>query len=114
MEFRNTAWYTDEIFALLGEYNVAFCIYELDHHISPLEVTADFVYIRLHGPEGKYQGSYTSRQLSTWAKRCRAWQASGKEVFIYFDNDQEGYAAFNAQTLQKLLNKNSRKHIEKV
>jgi uncharacterized protein YecE (DUF72 family) len=104
-EFRNAAWYTNDVYDLLQKYKAAFCIYELDHHLSPLKTTADFVYIRLHGPEGKYQGSYSNKQLSNWAKRCRAWQTEGKEVFIYFDNDQEGYAAFNAQTLQNILNK---------
>ncbi len=34
-----------------------------------------------------------------WAKRCKEWQKEGKDVFVYFDNDQNGYAAFNAMTL---------------
>lgn len=117
-EFRNITWYTDEVYALLRTYNAAFCIYELDHHLSPLELTADFVYVRLHGPQGKYQGSYSKKQLNSWAKRCKTWQAAGKEVFIYFDNDQEGYAAFNAQTLQELLripdSSPEKKHVPKT
>jgi len=99
-EFRNHTWYDESVYELLKQHNCAFCIYELDHHLSPLKVTADFVYVRLHGPEGKYQGSYTKRQLSTWAKRMKQWSDSGKDVFFYFDNDQEGYAGFNAETLQ--------------
>jgi uncharacterized protein YecE (DUF72 family) len=102
-EFRNHTWYDEAVYDLLQQYNCAFCIYELDHHTSPLKVTADFVYVRLHGPKGKYQGSYTKRQLATWMKRCKQWNESGKEVFVYFDNDQEGYAAFNALTLQESL-----------
>lgn len=102
-EFRNTTWYDKSIYDLLKQHNCAFCIYELDHHLSPLEVTADFVYVRLHGPEGKYQGSYTKKQLSVWAKRCMQWRKSRRDVFVYFDNDQEGYAAFNASTLKQLL-----------
>jgi uncharacterized protein YecE (DUF72 family) len=105
-EFRNKTWYTEDVYALLRKYNCAFCIYELDRHLSPLEVTTDFVYVRLHGPAGKYQGSYTKRQLSSWAKTCAAWKQNHKDVYIYFDNDQEGYAAFNARTLQALLDKN--------
>ncbi|MGN6645282.1 MAG: DUF72 domain-containing protein [Cytophaga sp.] len=104
-EFRNTSWYTEEVYTLLRKYNCAFCIYELDRHTSPMEVTTDFVYVRLHGPAGKYQGSYSKRQLNSWAKKCINWQQNHKNVFIYFDNDQEGYAAFNAQTLQQLLDK---------
>jgi uncharacterized protein YecE (DUF72 family) len=102
-EFRNSTWYTNEVLELLRKYNCAFCIYELAGHTSPLNVTADFVYVRLHGPGEKYQGSYTKDQLKDWAARCRKWQKAGKDVFVYFDNDQRGYAAFNAETLIKLL-----------
>ncbi|OYQ39550.1 hypothetical protein CHU92_04660 [Flavobacterium cyanobacteriorum] len=102
-EFRNATWYTGEVFSLLKQHNCAFCIYELAGHISPLEVTADFIYIRLHGPGGKYQGSYSEEALQWWAASCKSWSASGKDVYIYFDNDQEGYAAFNALRLMELV-----------
>jgi uncharacterized protein YecE (DUF72 family) len=97
-EFRNESWYTPEIYTLLKKYNCAFCIYELDGFQTPLEVTADFVYVRLHGPGRKYQGSYDRAALKLWAARCREWQKSG-DVFLYFDNDEKGYAAFNAESL---------------
>jgi uncharacterized protein YecE (DUF72 family) len=102
-EFRNSTWYADEVIALLKKYNCAFCIYELAGHLSPAHVTADFVYVRLHGPGNKYQGSYTRRQLEDWAEQCQTWRRQGLDVFVYFDNDQEGYAAFNAVTLKELL-----------
>jgi uncharacterized protein YecE (DUF72 family) len=102
-EFRNHTWYNEKVYELLRKYNCSFCIYELEHHLSPLITTADFVYVRLHGPEGKYTGSYSNAQLKRWAKRCREWSAQRKDVYVYFDNDQFGYAAFNAQTLQKFL-----------
>jgi len=102
-EFREPGWYAPEVYDLLRQYNCAFCIYELAHHLSPLEVTADFIYIRLHGPGEKYQGSYPDAVLKKWATRCRAWQKKGKDIYVYFDNDQAGYAAFNARRLKKLL-----------
>jgi uncharacterized protein YecE (DUF72 family) len=104
-EFRNQTWYNEKVYALLKKYSCSFCIYELEHHLSPVITTADFVYVRLHGPGSKYAGSYTAKQLSKWANYCREWQRLGKDVYIYFDNDQLGYAAFNAQTLQKLVSK---------
>ncbi len=58
-EFRDQSWYSPEVYALLQHHGHAFCIYDLGGHLSPLEVTADFVYVRLHGPEGKYDGSYS-------------------------------------------------------
>ena len=102
-EFRNHTWYDESIYELLREHNCAFCIYELEHHLSPIEVTADFVYIRLHGPSNKYQGSYSNEILDEWAGRCKQWQKEGRDVYVYFDNDQEGYAAFNAKTLEEKL-----------
>lgn len=102
-EFRDPTWYSPDIYELLKAANCAFCIYELAGHQSPMEITADFVYIRLHGPGGKYQGRYTPSQLQAWARRCRHWMAEGKDVYVYFDNDQAGYAAFNAAELQDML-----------
>jgi uncharacterized protein YecE (DUF72 family) len=102
-EFRDHTWYTQEVYDVLRVHNCAFCIYELAGHTSPVEVTADFVYIRLHGPGDKYQGNYTSVALKKWASKCTAWTKDKKDVYIYFDNDQQGYAAFNAQQLQKIV-----------
>jgi uncharacterized protein YecE (DUF72 family) len=101
-EFRNSTWYEPEIFSMLGKYNRAFCIYELAGHLSPIAVTSDFVYVRLHGPGDKYQGSYTDKALKKWANYCREWVAEGKDVFIYFDNDQAAFAAYNAIRLKEL------------
>jgi uncharacterized protein YecE (DUF72 family) len=103
-EFRNETWYNEAVYRLLEEYNAAFCIYELAGHISPIKVTADFVYVRLHGPSpNKYQGSYTRASLKKWARQCIEWQSQKKDVYVYFDNDQKGYAAFNALTLKTSL-----------
>jgi uncharacterized protein YecE (DUF72 family) len=101
-EFRNSDWYQKEIYLLLQKYNCAFCIYELAGHYSPVEVTADFVYIRLHGPGKKYQGSYSDEALKDWAVQCEKWLQT-KDVFVYFDNDEKGYAAFNAIRLKELI-----------
>ena len=103
-EFRNQTWYNDDVYAILEKHNAAFCIYELEHQLSPLQVTADFVYVRLHGPGKKYQGTYTNAVLNTWASRCTKWRDEKKQVFVYFDNDQEGYAVRNALTLYQLVN----------
>ena len=55
----------------------ALCLYEFAGREAPLEVTADFVYIRLHGPDGPYQGSYGDAALGTWAERIRGWAERG-------------------------------------
>jgi len=104
-EFRNSSWYCEEVYTLLKQYNCAFCMYELAGHHSPEMVTADFVYVRLHGPSAnKYQGSYHKQALHQWASKCKIWISKRKEVYVYFDNDQQGFAAANAITLMELTN----------
>ena len=66
-EFRNPSWFDEEIFRLLNHYRAAFCIYDLNQELSPKEITTDFIYIRLHGPDGAYKGQYSIQTLSGWA-----------------------------------------------
>jgi len=103
LEMRDRSWINDEALGLLARQGAAFCIYELAGYLSPLEVTADFVYIRLHGPGGPYQGQYADETLAGWARAIVAWSRKGREVFCYFDNDEAGYAAKDAGRLQKLV-----------
>jgi len=102
-EFRDTSWHNNEVYEMLKNHNCAFCIFDLDRQLSPLEVTADFVYIRLHGPAGKYSGSYSDDELVDWADKCRNWSAEGKDVFVYFDNDIGGHAPHDALRLVNLV-----------
>jgi len=102
-EFRDPTWIRTETLEVLGRYGAAFCIYELAGFLSPKEVTADFVYVRLHGPKGPYQGKYSSRILAGWAEAFSAWAKEGKEIFCYFDNDEAGYAALDALELQGMI-----------
>jgi uncharacterized protein YecE (DUF72 family) len=105
-EFRDQTWYDASVYKILEKHKCAFCIYELAGHLSPLRVTANFVYIRLHGPGNKYQGSYPDAVLQKWATRIQHWLKERKSVYVYFDNDQLGYSAFNAQKLITILAKN--------
>ncbi|HYR27864.1 MAG TPA: DUF72 domain-containing protein [Thermoanaerobaculia bacterium] len=103
-ELRNETWMTDRVLELLQKYNAAFCIYELAGYHSPIELTADWTYIRLHGPTSfKYQGSYSDAQMEEWADRIRGWSRKLKAVYVYFDNDDSAYAVDNALTLKKML-----------
>lgn len=102
-EFREESWHQAEVYDLLRAHNAAYCIYELDGFQTPFEVTADFTYVRLHGPGGKYQGSYTGKVLRAWAERIMEWRRSLKGVYVYFDNDQEAFAARNALELKRLV-----------
>lgn len=104
-EFRNKTWWNDEAYRILEDYNISFCQFQLAGVITPKVVTSDLVYIRLHGPTShKYQGSYTNETLAEWADQFKKWQKDGREVYCYFDNDDSGYAAWNALVLDNMVN----------
>jgi uncharacterized protein YecE (DUF72 family) len=102
-EFRDESWFDDRVYAVLCEKGAAFCTYELEGNLSPKAVTADFVYIRLHGPGAAYEGQYNAQTLAGWAGAISAWRNEQKDVYCYFDNDQAGFAAQDAMKLQDML-----------
>jgi len=102
-EFRDPAWFEPPILEMLAAHDAALCLYEFAGQEAPLEVTAGFVYIRLHGPGGPYQGSYDDAALATWARRIRAWTRKGLDVYCYFDNDDSAFAPRNALSLKELV-----------
>ena len=102
-EFRDPSWHDDRVLELLAGRGAAFCIFDLAGKRSPVEVTADFAYLRLHGPGGPYQGSYDGRALSGWARRMCGWSEAGKDVYCYFDNDEKAYAPRDALRLREMV-----------
>ncbi len=103
-EFRDVTWHNSTIYELLRRYNAAFCIYELAGFEAAPEITADFTYVRLHGPlANAYQGRYTRQRLTSWARRIKRWRGTLKDIYVYFDNDQQGFAAINALELKKMV-----------
>jgi uncharacterized protein YecE (DUF72 family) len=103
LEFRHPSWYTPKILRLLSEENISLCI--SDHHDAPApwRRTADFVYVRGHGPGGRYKGHYPAGTLSNWSRRIRSWNRQGRDVYVYFDNDQKSAAPADALKLRLLL-----------
>ena len=103
VEFRDPSWFSPQIYELLARHTVAFCIFDLDKRVSPMQVPADFAYIRLHGPLGPYQGRYDDRALHDWAESITRWRLAGRDVFCYFDNDEAAHAVQDAQCLLAML-----------
>ena len=70
-----------------------------------LRATADFVFVRLHGPdhEHMYAGSYSEDDLRWWADRIGEWRSQGRDVYAYFNNDGYGHAVRNALRLKELV-----------
>jgi uncharacterized protein YecE (DUF72 family) len=59
--------------------------------------------VRLHGPDGPYQGRYGARRLAGWAGAFSTWLKQGLDVYCYFDNDEAGYAVQDALKLQQMM-----------
>jgi uncharacterized protein YecE (DUF72 family) len=106
---------TDAVYEVLRKHNAAFCIYELAGYQSPMEITASWTYVRLHGPtQHKYQGSYSDAQLEGWAERIESWKRTMEAIYVYFDNDDSAYAVNNALTLKGLIPGASRRRVRKI
>jgi uncharacterized protein YecE (DUF72 family) len=102
-EFRHPSWYVPKILRMLAERNISLCI--SDHHDAPApwERTTDFVYLRGHGPSGRYEGRYSRATLAAWRKSIQLWQQSDCDVYVYFDNDQKSAAPMDTLALLGLL-----------
>jgi uncharacterized protein YecE (DUF72 family) len=100
VEFRDSRWLCPEVFAILERHRAALCIHDMieDH---PRTVTATWTYLRYHGEH--YGGSYTPQRLAADARWIRNQLASGKDVYVYFNNDAQGYAVRNAADLKRRL-----------
>jgi len=102
-EFRHPSWYQPRIMKLLSKRNISLCLSDHRDAPAPWKRSADFVYIRGHGPGGHYKGHYRPDTLAEWARRIKSWKRQGCDVFIYFDNDQKSAAPADAMKLRQLL-----------
>ncbi len=100
-EFRCKDWFNDEILATLHEGGAGFCVHDITEG-CPTTATASFAYLRLHGGE-TYAGKYDKRVLGRWSEQIEAWLDDGLDVFVYFNNDIEGYAVINATDLIEMV-----------
>jgi uncharacterized protein YecE (DUF72 family) len=105
VECRHPSWHQDAVFDLLEQYGAAYCVMSGAHLPCILRATAHFVYVRLHGPDPQhlYSGSYTEQDLRWWAARIQEWDHQGRDVYVYFNNDGQGHAVYNADTLTWLV-----------
>jgi len=102
-EFRHASWFCKEVYDLLRQYNSALCIADSPEFPMVIQRTADFSYFRLHGSTMLYRSQYSSEELKIWAERIKRILDEGADVYVYFDNDAEGYAVMNALELVSLL-----------
>ena len=103
VEFRHVSWYHDSVFRLMEEFNASMVVHDLPKSSPPFdEYTSETVYLRFHGPGGRYRGSYTEDFLREYAEYIREWQLENKIIYAYFNNTM-GDALKNLQTLNGFL-----------
>ncbi len=102
-EFRHSSWFTDDVFQVLKEHNIALCIAHSKVWPCVEEITANFLYLRFHGGEILYGSEYSLEELKNWSEKIKKWMGGKEALFAYFNNDFGGFAVKNALMLKKLL-----------
>lgn len=87
IEFRSKTWYTGETYELLDHYGASLVHQDMPKSKNEIiNKAAGFVYIRFHGVNGDYKGSYTDDQLGSQSQKIQHWLNEGKDVYVYFNN----------------------------
>jgi len=103
VEFRNDSWYREETLILLKSYGMHLVIHDKDTLGMRLQYTdTKIIYMRFHGPDGDYRGSYSDSVLKEYSTYINGWIAEEKEVYTYFNNTI-GAAIENLNTLAKYI-----------
>jgi uncharacterized protein YecE (DUF72 family) len=105
-EVRHESYFTDEFYDLLRAHGCAFVVADTaGRYPYAEEVTADFVYVRLHGSQELYVSGYTDAELDAWAARVAGWRNGRRDVYVYFDNDAKVHAPFDAIRLRERVDR---------
>ncbi len=103
-EFRHKSWCKSMVYEILQKYSAAWVIADSPRYPKAEVVTADFVYIRMHGSEKLFSSKYNSEQLKDLANKMKEWNSKGLHIYTYFNNDFHGNAIENAKELLELIN----------
>jgi uncharacterized protein YecE (DUF72 family) len=103
IEFRDGSWYNEDTYNLMNAYKATIVIHDKSRTATPNHVAlkSKIIYIRFHGPQGDYRGSYDEAFLHEYASYIREWLVAGNLVFVYFNNTMGD--AFNNLTLLNKL-----------
>ena len=118
IEIRHESFVCEEFVTLLCKYSIGLVVADTVEWPRLMDVTADFVYCRLHGDKELYASGYDRTAIRQWAARVVAWSRGGeaqdgkkasakparsraaRDVYIYFDNDKKVRAPFDARSLR--------------
>jgi len=104
VEFRNPQWLNPEVETLLREVGTTYCNVDTPRQKLTEIITSDRAYLRLHGRKHWYSYNYFPGELEEIADLARKLADRGaRRLYVFFNNDFEGYAPANAMTLLKML-----------
>jgi uncharacterized protein YecE (DUF72 family) len=103
LEFREPSWYSDEIYELMQRHKVSLCLHDMHGSATGRLRVGPIVYVRFHGPSGRYQGGYPADRLRSWADWLDGEIEKSSDIYAYFNNDVGGHAPRDAQTLRAML-----------
>lgn len=104
VEVRHASYFDERFYALLRAYDMALVLADTAGAFPYVEeLTASFVYVRLHGSRQLYVSGYTDDELDAWAARVSRWRDGGRDVHVYFDNDARVHAPHDARRLAQRL-----------
>jgi uncharacterized protein YecE (DUF72 family) len=101
VEFRDPSWWNETVYTAFRRTGTIFCSCSGPKLPDALVKTADDIYIRFHGLKRWYRHDYTKAELAEWARKIN--ESGAKRVWVYFNNDRDGYAVENAQQLLRIL-----------
>lgn len=103
LEFRHESWLKDEVYEIVRQAGWTICLADLRDLKMKIPFIGSFCYIRRHGSTARYASCYSDEQLAGDAKFATKLAEQGKDVYIYFNNDAEGYAVKNALNLMRMV-----------
>jgi len=102
-EFRHESWCDKDVYKILEENNIAWVVADSPHWPKRYQVTANFVYVRMHGSKTLFSSNYSKEELRELAKWIKKWKSQNLDIFVYFNNDAHGFAPKNAKELVNLI-----------
>ncbi|MFP4473343.1 MAG: DUF72 domain-containing protein [Candidatus Omnitrophota bacterium] len=102
-EFRHDSWFAGEVYDILRENGFCLCWFDSTEIEGKTELTSDYLYLRFHGSRSRYSSDYTDKELKAWARKIKKHKKDIKDVYVYFNNDAQGYAVKNARTFRGFL-----------
>ena len=103
IEFRHASWWRSDVYSRLGAHNISFC--GMSHPSLPPEVISNsaVLYYRLHGKEQLYASNYPTEELKALLAEVKKDSSFPSEAYLFFNNDINTYAAFNAKEMKELI-----------